>query len=155
MRPLRIPTILALLVSVTVPALAQMTGPNLLGALGDQLRTSLVEYRVEGTAGEIHLIDRASGSDVLAVRQDNAFTVTFSATIAHLGPLGAAARMAIARRIMQFNLSSAVGTLWFDPSGDVTMVHRVNPTVVSLASMVKVASLCGIAVREQSRLLAQ
>jgi hypothetical protein len=142
-------------VMVTLSATAQVTGPNVLRGVSDQL-SAAGGYRVELSDDALHVKDAATGSELLSLRQTNAQQVTISGTVAHLGSLAPALRNRIMQEIALFNFSSSVGTLHVDEkTGEVTMQHNLNPRVVPVAAIAQVATRFGDSVIRQSQALAQ
>jgi hypothetical protein len=154
MRVSRFVGVVSLFLLLALPALAQSTGANVMSDLGDNLRRELTEYRIEASRDVIHVLDRESGTEVLLIREAGPQNVAITATV---GTYAGMSRETLARvqdRIALFNYSSEVGTLTYDTrSGTVAMSHNLNPRAVPVAQMVRVASLCGDAAREQARTL--
>jgi hypothetical protein len=101
------------------------------------------------------MIDAATGREICMLRQVNPRQVIITGTVANLSNLSRDERSAAMRKIALFNFSSSVGTLWFDErTGDVCMEHKINPQLVSIPSIARVASLFGSTVRSQTVMLA-
>jgi hypothetical protein len=78
--------------------------------------------------------------------------VTLSAVVIELNRLTDASRDRVARQLLEYNVSSSIGTLSLD-SGTVRMVHHLNPRYVTPVEMTKVVAKFKAAVEEQRKSL--
>ena len=82
--------------------------------------------------------------------------VLISGVIARAGALDAGTRERIDRRISDYNIGAAVGTLRLDEeSGEITLEHRVNPRLVGPACIARVIMLVSEAIARQQIGLAE
>lgn len=154
MRVLPVVGTIALLLCLAIPSTAQTTGASVMSSLGESLRHHLSQYQIEGTRDHIRIIDRATGVEVLSVREVSATDVAITAVIGTWPGMSRDRRDQVKESIALFNYSSAVGTLWLDDrTGTVMMSHSLNPRSVPIQQLVKVATMCSQAAREQTQSL--
>jgi hypothetical protein len=140
-------------VMCSIAATAQVTGPEILRNVSDQLSTTR-GYRVELRSDGLHMNDASTGNEVLAMRQMNPQQVMISGKVAELGKLAPEIRQKVMKQIALFNFSSSVGTLYVDEkTGEVTLQHNVNPRTVPAAAIAQVATQFTNSVVLQSRML--
>lgn len=139
---------------VAAPAHAQLTGASVLHAISENFQ-HLDGYAVVTGPNSVKLNESATGRTVFEVREDNAQTITLSSVVMNARSLSGDRRERMLKSIAMFNFSSPVGTLWMeDATGDVTLVHHLNPRFVSPSNIVSVAMMFGDMVRTEKRALA-
>lgn len=131
---------------------AQSTGQSPLAAVRDAF-SGRSEYRVDERPHQLVFSDAASGAELFRLSETTTGTLTLSGSVPNVN--GTAA-VALDEKISWFNCSSAVGTMWMDQkTGQVTMLHHLNPQLVSRSGLANVADRFGEAVRSETKMLTQ
>lgn len=134
---------------------AQSTGESSLASVREAF-AGRTEYRIDERPHELVFRDAASGAEVFTLSETTTGTLTLSGSVQGLNGTMAVTPSTLDERISWFNCSSAVGTMWIDQrTGAVTMLHHLNPQLVSRNGLANVADRFGEAVRSETRTLTQ
>ncbi len=137
------------------PLLAQSTGASPLASVRDAF-SGRSEYRIDEQAHKLVFRDAASGAEIFTLSETTTGTLALSGSVQGLNSTTEITPNIMDDRISWFNCSSAVGTMWRDQrTGQVTMLHYLNPQLVSRSGLVNVADRFGEAVRSETRTLTQ
>jgi hypothetical protein len=136
-------SLVAFLLLGTATSFAQFSSSPMEPGLRDHLRNR------KNTAVQV-LSDRTmliNGISTEWVSQDQ---ITLSAVVIELNRLSEATRERVAREILEYNVSSPVGTLSME-GGTIRMTHHVNPRFVSPAQITSTVATFKAAVEEERK----
>ena len=139
-------SLVAFLVIGTTSAFAQFTSNPIEPGLRDQLK-----HHRSGATVELLNDSKMLINDVTTewVSQDQ---ITLSAVVIELNRLTEASSERVSRQLLDYNVSSTVGTLSLE-NGTVRMVHHLNPRYVTPAEITKTVAKFKAAVEEQRKSL--
>ncbi|MCC7439560.1 MAG: hypothetical protein IT211_13815 [Armatimonadetes bacterium] len=142
--------IAAAIVFLAATAHAQVTGPNAISGVYDQLRKQTT-YAVEMKGEQVVLRDRDNGKQIVSLQQVSPQCVKVVGEVGNIH--NAASAVQTLALMSQVNFSSRVGTWSLDAgSGSITMHHNLNPRFLSAPAIANTALLCCDAMR-RTRLL--
>ncbi len=144
----------AALLMVSVPASAQVTGPKVLTMVQAHLANNH-QYATELKDNCMLVRDAASGNEVVRIDEVNPQTLTLSGRVGTLESLSDDKRAEVLARIAILNFSMPVGTLAVDPDGEVTMIHHLNQSMLTVPTLARTTELFGEVVSERSKTLIQ
>jgi hypothetical protein len=141
--------VLALISSASVsPMLAQTHDVAAIDGIATELRSlsnrSQSQYRIVVNGSAVIIVDQSNGREIASIREVSNDRIVIRSLLA----TGSDDSDQLRRIIDEYNESAAVGTMGRDcTSGDLILVHNLNPKQVDSKSMARVSLLVADAAR--------